>query len=228
MNILITGGAGYIGSHCVKYLQKDHNIIIYDSLSNGHKEAVTCSLIQGNLEDKEKLNKVFKNNKIDIVIHFAGFIEVSESTKDPSKYYNNNVLGTLSLLDTMIKNNVKNIIFSSTAAVFGEPQETPIKETHPKKPINPYGQTKCIIEKILEDYDKAYSLKYIILRYFNAAGANEEIGESHNPETHLIPLILQAALGKKDSIKLFGTDYNTKDGTCIRDFIHIKDLIILI
>ena len=230
MNILVIGGAGYIGSHTVNLLKKEgYNPIIYDNLSKGHKEIgqiLNVKLITGDLSDKEKLKQIFLSEKIDIVMHFAAFIEVGESVISPAKYYDNNVSKVLSLLDAMVESNIKYFVFSSTAATFGEPQSDKIDENHPQNPINPYGRTKLMVEEILKDYDKAYNLKSTVLRYFNASGSDENglIGESHDPETHLIPLILQAANKKRESIKIFGTDYKTKDGTCIRDFVHVYDL----
>lgn len=227
-NILVIGGAGYIGSHAVKMLaQQGFNVTVYDNLSKGHKEAVTgVTFIEGDLGDKEKLAQVFEQYKTDAVMHFAAFTEVGESVREPAKYYNNNVVKVLNLLDAMVASEVKYFVFSSTAATFGEPEMPKISESHPQKPINPYGQTKLTVEKILHDYDIAYGLKSAILRYFNAAGADESglIGEAHNPESHLIPIILQAAKGVRESIKVFGDDYPTKDGTCIRDFVHVNDL----
>jgi len=226
--VLVVGGAGYIGSHQVKMLDHEgYNVIVYDNLSTGYRDLVTVdSFLEGDLADKNKLNEVFSKYKIDAVMHFAAFIEVGESVKNPAKYYRNNVSNVINLLNVMLENNVKYFIFSSTAAVYGEPKEIPIKEEHQKKPINPYGKSKLMVEQILQDYDRAYGLKYTCFRYFNAAGADEsgKIGEKHNPETHLIPLILQTALGERDKIYIFGTDYDTKDGTCIRDFIHVNDL----
>lgn len=230
MNILVIGGAGYIGSHTVNLLKKEgYNPVIYDNLSKGHKEVgdiLGVKLINGDLGDKEKLKTVFTEEKIDIVMHFAAFIEVGESVLLPAKYYNNNVAKVLELLDAMIESNIKYFVFSSTAATFGEPQNDKINEEHPQNPINPYGKSKLMVEQILKDYDTAYGLKSTVLRYFNACGSDENglIGESHDPESHLIPLILQAANNKRKSIKIFGTDYNTKDGTCIRDFVHVYDL----
>jgi len=226
--ILVIGGAGYIGSHTVKHLiENGYEVVVADNLSTGHKEAVTTPNFElADLADKESLNRVFKKYKIDTVIHFAGFIAVGESVENPAKYYRNNVIGTLNLLDIMLENKVKNIIFSSTAAVFGNPEYTPIDEAHPTAPINPYGKTKLMIENIFTDYRSAYGLNYIALRYFNASGCSSDtsIGESHNPETHLIPLVLKAIKGERENIKIFGTDYNTPDGTCIRDYIHVEDL----
>ena len=226
--ILIVGGAGYIGSHINKELNKQgYKTVIFDSLVKGHKEAVKWGdFFQGDLGNIEDIREVFKKYQIEAVLHFAAFIEVGESVKDPQKYYQNNVKNTLNLFQVMLENNVKKIIFSSTAATFGNPQYVPIDEKHPQTPINPYGQAKLMIEKILADYDLAYGLKYVALRYFNACGADldGEIGENHNPESHLIPLILDAALGKREDIKIFGTDYPTVDGTCIRDYVHVNDL----
>lgn len=226
--ILIVGGAGYIGSHINKELTKQgYKTVIFDSLVKGHKEAVKWGeFFEGDLADIESIREVFKKYPIEAVLHFAAFIEVGESVKDPQKYYQNNVKNTLNLLQVMLENDVKKIIFSSTAATFGNPQYVPIDEKHPQIPINPYGQAKLMVEKILNDYDVAYGLKYIALRYFNACGADIEgdIGENHNPESHLIPLILDAAMGKREDIKIFGTDYPTPDGTCLRDYVHVTDL----
>jgi UDP-glucose 4-epimerase len=228
MNILVVGGAGYIGSHMVKRLIADHHqVVVVDNLSTGYRDAVlTESFYEVDIADQEALSKVFSQHKIDAVFHFASFIQVGESVKDPAKYYRNNVAATLSLLEVMVKFDVKHFVFSSTAAVFGNPQYSPIDEKHPKEPINPYGQSKLMVEKILEDFDRAYGLKSVSLRYFNAAGADPEgeLGERHIPETHLIPLVLQAASGRSESISVFGKDYETLDGTCVRDYIHIVDL----
>lgn len=226
--ILIVGGAGYIGSHINKELNKQgYKTVVFDSLVKGHKEAVKWGeFFEGDLGNIDDIRGVFKKYPIEAVLHFAAFIEVGESVKDPQKYYQNNVKNTLNLFQVMLENNVKKIIFSSTAATFGNPQYTPIDEKHSQVPINPYGQAKLMVEKILADYDLAYGLKYVALRYFNACGADldGEIGENHNPESHLIPLILDAALGKREDIKIFGTDYPTIDGTCIRDYVHVTDL----
>lgn len=227
-NILVMGGAGYIGSHTVKHLvENGYNVIVADNLSMGHREAVKTDKFElADLMDKESLRGVFKKYPIDTVINFAGFIAVGESVENPAKYYQNNVVGTLNLLDIMLENNVKKIVFSSTAAVFGNPLYVPIDEKHITNPINPYGQTKLMIEKIFADYQRAYGLKYIAFRYFNASGCavDGSIGESHNPETHLIPLVLKAIKGERANIKIFGDDYETPDGTCIRDYIHVEDL----
>ncbi len=226
--ILVVGGAGYIGSHINKELnKKGYKTIVYDNLSYGHREAVKQGqFILGDTGDREHLRLVFKNYKIDAVMHFAAFTSVGESVKDPSKYYTNNVANTLNLLNVMMEFGTKYFIFSSTAAVYGIPEKTPITEDHPLNPINPYGQSKLMVEKILKNYGTAYGLKSVALRYFNASGADpdNEIGEDHTPETHLIPLVLDAAIGKREDIKIFGTDYPTEDGTCIRDYIHVTDL----
>jgi UDP-glucose 4-epimerase len=217
-----------------KLLEKNYIPIIYDDFSKGHIEVIEklkkvdngLKYIKGDLGDRKKLKEIFDSEKIDAVMHFAAFIEVGESVKNPSKYYENNVVKVKNLLDQMVESKVNNFIFSSTAAVFGEPTEERIDEKHSKYPINPYGDSKLMVEKLLRDYEKAYGLKHTILRYFNACGADDtgEIGESHNPETHLIPLILKAAKGERENIKIFGTNYPTKDGSCIRDFIHVNDL----
>ncbi len=226
--LLITGGAGYIGSHTVKHLADNgYKCIVIDNLIYGHIEAVDkrAEFVKADVSDKNALRKIFENNKIDAVMHFAAYAYVGESVKDPQKYYTNNVISTLHLLEVMKEFNVKNIVFSSTCATYGEPKYTPIDEKHPQNPINPYGRSKLMIEQIFEDYSKAYGLKYIALRYFNACGASEDAstGESHTPETHLIPLVVQA-IKNNSSIKVFGTDYDTPDGTCIRDYIHVEDL----
>ncbi|WP_178337619.1 UDP-glucose 4-epimerase GalE [Candidatus Avelusimicrobium facis] len=227
-NILVVGGAGYIGSHVVKMLAvQGYNPVVYDNLSKGHREAVQGHPFElGDLGDKARLAEVFKKYAIEAVMHFAAFIEVGESVQDPSKYYHNNVAKVLNLLDAMHENAVHYFVFSSTAATFGEPVHPKIDENHPQKPINPYGNTKLMVEKMLEDFDTAYGLKSVALRYFNASGADDsgEIGESHTPETHLIPLVLQAAAGKRPCIRVFGTDYPTPDGTCVRDYVHVNDL----
>jgi len=226
--ILITGGAGYIGSHCaLDLIRSGYDCVILDNLSEGHKEAVlTPNFCPADLSNIEQIRQVFNKYPVKAVIHFAAYAYVGESVTNPQKYYYNNVTNTLNLLQVMLEKNVKNFVFSSTCATYGNPEYTPIDEKHPQNPINPYGNTKLMIEKILKDYSRAYDLKYIALRYFNAAGADNEanIGESHNIETHLIPLVLQAAKKEKDSIKIFGDDYDTPDGTCIRDYIHVNDL----
>ena len=227
-NILVMGGAGYIGSHTVKHLQEfGYNCIVADNLVYGHEEAVlTPNFEKADLLDKPSLKAVFDKYDIDAVVHFAAFTYVGESVEKPQKYYENNVIGTLNLLEAMLAHGVKKIVFSSTCATYGNPLYMPLDEKHPQAPINPYGQTKFMIEKIFEDYGRAYGLKYIALRYFNAAGASKDgkIGESHNPETHLIPLVLKAIKGERDCIKIFGNDYDTPDGTCQRDYVHVEDL----
>ena len=228
MNILVVGGAGYIGSHMVKQLTNaGHDVVTLDNLSCGYRDAVKYGeFVEGDLGDPSVLDYVFSNYDIDAVMHFAAFIEVAESVRDPAKYYRNNVINTTVLLNAMIQHDIEHFLFSSTAAIFGEPEYTPIDETHSKKPINPYGRSKLMVEQILQDYENAYGLKSTCLRYFNAAGADPdgELGERHQPETHLIPLILQAASGRRPTIRVFGNDYPTEDGTCIRDYIHIVDL----
>lgn len=228
MSILIVGGAGYIGSHTNKLLAKrGFKTIVLDNLSHGHREHVKWGkLIVADMADTQVLHNLFTQEKIEAVMHFAAYTYVGESVIDPQKYYLNNVGKTLNLLKVMHEYKVDKFIFSSTCATYGIPIETPITETHPQNPINPYGQSKLMIEKILADYDKAYGLKSVSLRYFNAAGADTEgeVGESHIPETHLIPLAIHAAIGINDHVKIFGADYDTSDGTCIRDYIHVNDL----
>lgn len=226
--ILIVGGAGYIGSHINKLLnKKGYQTIVLDNLMYGHSEFVKWGNFQlGDIGNYEFLNLLFKKYKIDAVMHFAGFTYVGESVENPQKYYINNVKNTMNLLQVMLENNVQNFIFSSTCATYGMPLELPLIETHSQNPINPYGQTKLFIEKIINDYSKSYDFNFVALRYFNAAGADPdtEIGEWHEPETHLIPLVLDAAMNIRENIKIYGTDYPTKDGTCIRDYIHVNDL----
>ena len=226
--LLITGGAGYIGSHTVRLLQeKGYRCVVVDNLSSGHREAVgSADFEQVDLRDIFALDSVFKKYEIDSVVHFAAFSFVGESVENPQKYYENNVGGTMTLLNVMLKNDVKKIVFSSSCAVYGVPENVPIDENCPCHPVSPYGRTKRIIEQMLADYRTAYGLNYIALRYFNAAGASKKypIGESHSPETHLIPLILQTIQGKREKLVVFGTDYDTSDGTCIRDYIHVDDL----
>jgi len=226
--ILVAGGAGYIGSHTVKELRKQgFNIIVFDNLSTGRREFVRdAELIVGDLEDKDSIRRVFKSSNIDAVLHFASLIQVGESYVHPRKYYTQNLSSSLNLLEVMLEAGVRAFIFSSSAAVYGIPKQIPIPEDHPLDPFNPYGQTKFFVERIIQDYDRAYGLKFISLRYFNASGADPdgELGECHDPETHLIPNILLAALGKKEGLDLFGTDFPTPDGTAIRDYIHVTDL----
>lgn len=227
-NILVVGGAGYIGSCMCKYLAKHGYMpIVLDNLVYGHQKSVRWGpFYKGSMDDYGLLKKIFSTHDIQAVMHFAAFCYVGESVITPAKYYENNVSATLVLLRTMVEEKVKNFIFSSSCAIFGEPIETPISEEHPKNPINPYGRTKLMVETILADFHTAYDLKFASLRYFNAAGADPdgELGEDHNPETHLIPLVLQAALTNKRVVNIYGDDYPTKDGTCIRDYIHIADL----
>ena len=226
--ILVTGGAGYIGSHTVRELrERGMDVVVYDNLSTGHVEAIgDTPFVKGDLFDVELLRKTFKDYKVDSVIHFAAYSLVGESMTNPAKYYHNNVAGTLSLLDAMIMEDVKYLVFSSSAATYGDCGDGLITEESPQNPTSVYGQTKLMMEQFMQDYDKAYGMKYVALRYFNAAGAHisGEIGEAHNPESHLIPLILQVPNGKREQINIFGDDYPTHDGTCIRDYIHVTDL----
>jgi UDP-glucose 4-epimerase len=229
--ILVTGGAGYIGSHAVLALQQSgYGVVVLDNLVYGHREIVERSLkaelIVGSTDDRPLLDQIFASHDIAAVIHFAAYAYVGESVTDPAKYYRNNVVGTLTLLEAMLAASIKNFVFSSTCATYGVPKTTPIPEEHPQAPINPYGASKLMVERILTDFSAAYDLKSVYFRYFNAAGADPGglTGEDHNPETHLIPLILLTALGKREAISVFGTDYPTPDGTCIRDYIHVTDL----
>ena len=228
MAVLVCGGAGYIGSHINKQLHKEgYETIVFDSLVYGHREAVKWgSFVKGDLGNVEEIEEVFRQHSIEAVFHFAAYAYVGESVTEPEKYYYNNVVNTLNLLQVMKKYGCKKIIFSSTCATYGEPERVPITEDMPQKPINPYGATKLMMERIFKDYHRAYGLEFVVLRYFNAAGADPEgeIGESHQPETHLIPLVLDAAAGKREDIKVFGTDYDTPDGSCVRDYIHVYDL----
>ncbi len=229
MSILVCGGAGYIGSHTVyKLIKQGKDVVIVDNLQSGHMEAVhpEAKFYKGDIRDAEFLDKVFNENSIEAVIHFAANSLVGESVEKPLLYFNNNVYGMQILLESMIKHNIKNIVFSSTAAVYGEPERVPILEDDDTNPTNPYGETKLTMEKMMKWCNKAYGIDYVALRYFNAAGSlgDGTIGEDHNPETHLIPLILQVPLKKREAITVFGTDYDTPDGTCIRDYIHVLDL----
>lgn len=230
MKVLVLGGAGYIGSHTVyELINKKHEVVIIDNLETGYKQAVhkDAKFYEGDLRDKKFLNEVFKKEKdIDGIIHFAANSLVGESMENPLKYYDNNLLGTKVLLETMIENNIDKIVFSSTAATYGEPENIPILESDKTEPTNTYGETKLAMEKMFKWVSKAHNLNYVSLRYFNACGAymDGSIGEAHNPETHLIPIILQAANGIREQINIFGDDYDTKDGTCIRDYIHVSDL----
>jgi len=229
--ILVTGGAGYIGSHAVLALKRaGYGVIVFDNLVYGHRDLVEkvlqLELIVGDTNDRELLDKLFATHDIAAVMHFSAYAYVGESVTDPDKYYRNNVVGTLTLLEAMLAASVKQFVFSSTCATYGVPQTVPIPEDHPQNPINPYGATKLMVERILWDFNAAYDFKSVVFRYFNAAGADPSglLGEDHNPETHLIPLVLMAALGKRESISIFGTDYPTPDGTCLRDYIHVTDL----
>ena len=229
MSILVTGGAGYIGSHTVyKLIEEGRDVVIIDNLETGYQQAIhhKAKFYKGDIRDKEFLNNVFSKEHIEAVIHFAANSLVGESMKNPLKYYDNNLYGTKVLLSSMIENNIKKIVFSSTAATYGEPEKYPIEETDKTEPTNTYGETKLAMEKMFKWTEVAHGLKYVSLRYFNACGAHEsgKIGEAHNPETHLIPLILQVPNGKREFISIFGNDYNTEDGTCIRDYIHVTDL----
>ena len=229
MNVLVCGGAGYIGSHTVyELIERGHSVVVVDSLVKGHKAAVhnDAKFYLGDIRDEEFMDRVFKENQIDAVIDFAAFSLVGESVNEPFKYYENNVYGTLKLLEAMERAGVKKIVFSSTAATYGEPENDIIVESDKTNPTNPYGETKLTVEKMLKWADNAYGIKFVALRYFNAAGAHisGKIGEDHSPETHLIPIILQTALGQREKMFIFGDDYDTPDGTCVRDYIHVTDL----
>ncbi|MBD2450151.1 UDP-glucose 4-epimerase GalE [Nostoc sp. FACHB-152] len=230
-SILVTGGAGYIGSHTVLALkQAGYDVVILDNLVYGHRELVEkvlqVELVVGDTNDRPLLDDLFKTRKFEAVMHFSAYAYVGESVTDPAKYYRNNVVGTLTLLEAMLAASINKFVFSSTCATYGVPEVLPIPENHPQNPINPYGATKLMVERILADFDVAYNFKSVRFRYFNAAGANPDglLGEDHNPETHLIPLVLLTALGKREFISIFGNDYSTPDGTCIRDYIHVNDL----
>jgi UDP-glucose 4-epimerase len=228
MKVLLTGGAGYVGSHAARLLTKSgHDVWVFDNLANGYRAAVAPGrLIEGDLLDEARMAQVFGENKFDAVMHFAALAYVGVSVTDPATYYRNNVVGTLNLLDAMRAAEVNRIVFSSTCATYGTPEKVPITEAEKQDPINPYGYTKLVIERAMDDYAHAYGLGFAALRYFNASGAAEDgsIGEDHKPETHLIPLILQVALGQRQEITVFGDDYPTPDGTCIRDYIHVMDI----
>ena len=229
MRLLVLGGAGYIGSHtAVELIDRGHEVVIADNLITGYKQAVPKEAVfyQGDIRDYNFLNNLFKTEKIDAVIHFAAFSLVGESVTNPLKYYENNLYGTKVLLQAMIDNNVDKIVFSSTAATYGEPENIPILESDKTCPTNPYGETKLAMEKMMKWSANAYQLRYVSLRYFNACGAHKsgKLGEAHNPESHLIPLVLQVPNGKRESVSIYGTDYDTPDGTCIRDYIHVTDL----
>ena len=228
MRILVTGGAGYVGSHCVRpLLAAGHEVVVYDNLRQGHRAAVPQGLIiEGDLNDAARLRTVFAERKFDAVLHFAALALVGESVEKPHLYYGNNVLGSFQLLEAMREAGVRKIVFSSTTATYGTPSAMPIPETTPQQPINPYGFSKLVVERMLADYAAAYGFGYAALRYFNAAGAAADgtIGEDHTPESHLIPIVLQVALGQRAAISIFGDDYPTPDGTCIRDYVHVEDL----
>ena len=228
MNVLVVGGAGYIGSHMVRILDREgHTPIVLDNLCDGHRESVVGhKLIVGELSDRELVDSILSENKIEAVMHFAAFAQVGESVVNPAKYYVNNVMATIDLLESMRANDVKKFVFSSTCATYGEPETVPISENEKQEPVNPYGFTKLVIERALDDYAAAYGFSFAALRYFNAAGASPggDIGEDHDPETHLIPIVLQVALGQREHITIYGDDYETPDGTCIRDYIHVDDL----
>lgn len=228
MSVLVCGGAGYIGSHVNKELNRQgYDTIVFDNLVYGHREAVKWGVfVKGDLKNIEEIENIFSKYQIDAVVHLAAYAYVGESVENPEKYYYNNVVNTLNLLQVMLKHDCKKIIFSSTCATYGEPERVPITEDMPQNPINPYGATKLMIERVFRDYEKAYGLQFVVLRYFNAAGADPEgeIGESHDPEPHIIPLVLDAASGEREDIKVFGSDYDTEDGSCIRDYIHVSDL----
>ena len=226
--ILVTGGLGYVGSHTVKALEKSgREVVSLDNLEYGHRSAAAgANVVIGDFGDREVVAGVFANYRIDSVMHFGAYASVPDSVKDPGRYYENNVSKTLVLLDEMVSRGIDRLVFSSSAATYGEPMEVPISEDHPKNPTNPYGRSKLIIEDILRDYDTAYGLKSVSLRYFNASGADPEgeLGEDHSPEEHLIPIVLQVALGKRASVSMYGTDWDTPDGTCVRDYVHVTDL----
>ena len=228
MAILVIGGAGYIGSHTSFILRdRGYEVVVFDSLELGHKEAVEgLSFVQGDYADYDLLDKTIKDYKIDAVMHFGAYASVGDSVVNPAKYYENNIGKGLVILRAMLNNDVKHMIFSSSAATYGEPQILPIPENHPQKTTNPYGETKLMYERILQDYDHAFGLKSVSLRYFNAAGADPagRLGEDHTPEQHIIPLVIDAALGRRADVKIFGTDWDTRDGSCLRDFVHIVDL----
>jgi UDP-glucose 4-epimerase len=228
MKILVTGGAGYIGSHMLRTLgEKGHDVVVYDNLSSGHEASVLYGrLVVADLSDTETLGNLFEAEKFDAVMHFAAHIEVGESVRNPLKYYRNNFSNALNLIGTCVKSGVNKFVFSSTAAVYGVPDTVPITEKAPVRPVNPYGSSKAMVERVLDDTGLATGLRYVSLRYFNAAGADPQgrIGEMHDPETHLIPLAIKAAMGKYKAFGIFGTDYDTPDGTCIRDYIHVDDL----
>jgi len=227
MKVVVTGGAGYIGATAVQaLLENGHEVIVYDSLTKGHPEAVppAAQLVRGDIADRERLDRVFREHNPEAVMHLAAWIEAGESMSVPEKYFRNNSASTLTLLEAMLANEVGKFIFSSTAALYGEPERVPIREDDPLNPTNAYGESKLLVERMLAWFHRIHGLRYSSLRYFNAAGSNGLSGELHDPESHLIPIILQAAMGKRDHVSIFGTDYSTEDGTCIRDYIHVGDL----
>ena len=238
MKVLVTGGDGYIGCHCVlALLRLGYDVVVFDSHTTGHSEtSETISKghykgnylgsVEGDLLNRQDIESLFERQDIDAVIHFAAYSQVAESMKDPAKYYRNNVVGTMNLMDSMVAHGVKKMVFSSTAAVYGEPDHVPIDEGHPQRPINPYGRTKLMIERMMEDYDMAYGLRSVRLRYFNVVGADQDglVGEWHDPETHLIPNILKSTFEGGREFQLYGDDYPTKDGTCVRDYVNVEDL----
>lgn len=227
MNVLVVGGAGYIGSVTVaELLDSGHQVVVYDSLVTGHAEAVSpgAELVVGDLADRPLLDDVFARRRFDGVVYYGGFIAAGESMQDPGKYFQNNVSNVINLLNSMVSHGVMRFVFSSSAGVYGDPPSVPILEDAPPAPLNPYGESKAVVERLLRWYDSQCGLRYVSLRYFNAAGATERLGEDHRPETHLIPLALQVALGQREALDLYGTDYPTPDGTCIRDYVHVSDL----
>ena len=227
MKVLVTGGAGYIGSVVVDALVRGgHSVVVYDDLSKGHREAVSpgAKLVEGNIGDRAALNAVMCESGFEGVMHFAASIEAGESMVVPEKFFRNNTANTLTLLECVLEHQVPRVVFSSTAALYGNPERTPIEESDPLQPTNVYGESKLLVERMLEWFHRIHGLRYASLRYFNAAGATETLGEAHNPETHLIPLVLDAAAGKRDAISVFGTDYPTPDGSCVRDYVHVSDL----
>src|SRR6476659_2807258 len=227
MRVMVTGGAGYIGSVVTEELLRDgHDVVVYDNLQKGHRQAVVAPavLVRADLTDKAKVAQTLSTHRIEAVIHMAADSLVGESCEQPAKYYQNNVVAGLNLLEAMRETGVGRIVFSSTAATYGEPEKQPIEETDPNRPTNPYGESKLAFERALHWYEQAYNLRYAVLRYFNAAGASEQCGEDHDPETHIIPITLQVAAGKRPHVEIYGDDYPTADGTCIRDYIHVIDL----